>query len=306
MEQSKTEEINIYNAELTIQNKTGTNKRDNNSVHKEGTKLSKDNNVLEQKNKRSSSSSSNNSSTTAIDTSIPINGLQVKKKSNNSSVVNNKESVKNVLKIPNDRSTKNVGSKSIKNELQVMLKKGLSEKRLNGSSSPAIGKKVLITRKKSSVVATSKDKICCNGDKVSSGSVKLNNSKAVTAYVLRHKVLNCNKTVTESIKSDHSVVNDVVLKSGNCGNNSVSFDTSSSNQKSARDTNNSCHSDITKTVLVNEKSKTKNWEHDSAICSETSRRSDGKYDKLKPSTALNINNSNDKECILQTDQNDWS
>lgn len=255
MEQSKTEKINFSNTELTIQNKTRTNKRDSNLVHNEA-KLSSDNNVLDQTNECLNSSSSNNSSTTIIDTSIPLNSLLVKKKSNSSSVVNNKESVKNVskhvLKIADDRSTKMLGSKSIKNELQVMLKKGLSEKRLNGNSSPAIGKKVLITRKKS----TAKDKIC-NGDRVSSRSVQLNNSKADTAYVLRHKVLNCNKTVIESIKSNH-VINDMVLKSDTCGNNSDSFDSSSSDQKPVRDTNNFSQSDVIKSV--NEKSKSKNWE----------------------------------------------
>jgi len=313
-EHSKTEKPKLSNDGSLKQDAAVEIKTENNSPHKK-IKLSKNNNLFEQKDKHANVSSSKNLLVTTNNVkqnyskeTMPKNGLQLKNKSISLSVVENKEPNKNVskqlLKIADGRSTKMLKSKLIQNKLQqVMLKKGLSENILNGNSSLAIDKKVLVTKKKSSVEAMEKTKIA-NGNKRSMGSVKLTSSKPVTTYVLRPK--GSNKKLTENIKIENTIRNNII-KSDDTDSRatSVSSDTSISNHMTAQDSNDYDQViDLIKTTpeLVNNKSETElnviNKEFNSSKCSDTS---EGVYNKVKLCETLDNKN---KKHISNTEQDD--
>lgn len=298
-EQSKTVENKPYNDKLSTQDVTNEIDSSQNK-----TKLSKCNNLLEQNGKYPKPSCSKSLSVTKNESmeKIPKNGLLVKSKSNLS--VKNKEPSKNVskelLKIANSHSTKILGSKLIQKKLkQVMLKKRLDDKILNGSSSSTINKEVKITRKKSSVGAIEKDAIC-NGKKVSSGLVKLNNNKA---YLLRPKGLS-SKKMNGNIKTENTVQNDT-LKSSDFRNNreiSVSSDTSSNSQKSTQDLNDYDQVvDFIKTESAYEESEAKLNDvvrNLHSLCRDTSK---GEYDKVKSIEALDVSHTKDDIICSQLD-----
>lgn len=134
-------------------------------------------------------------------------------------------SIKQFLKIPNELQNKFVESKLIQNKFQqAIIEKDTNQKSINGKSSPAIGKKVLISR----------HKLCSNSiTKNRLGSINnvtpLTSSKIITTYVLRPQ----SKTpdISENIKvvskkiifepSDVSVQSVVKVQSDSSDNKTV-------------------------------------------------------------------------------------
>lgn len=320
-EQSKTEKIKLPNNKMLIQEVPETSKTVRNSL-RQRTRLSVAKNSLQQKTDRSSPSSSECSSVTICNLkkhnskeanmiSIPKNELLGKTKTITlNSVVKNKEppisESNQMLKVIDKRSSKNNGSKSIQNKCnQVVLKKGLGNKLSNGNSRPSIGKKILLTGKKASVETTEKQKLC-NGSKVSPGSIKSTNNKAIKNYVLRHKALNPNKKTIKNIPSDGTSQNNG-FKCYSSTNNlrvGISSDTSSRNLKTTRDSkNNNQLIDFIKTERIGEESKTKpnmvNGQHKHV---ERQRTSVSEEVKVKPNDELYIINGCNDESFPHADQ----
>lgn len=303
-EQSKTVENKLYDDEDV----TVINDLDINSLQNK-TRLSKYNKSLEfqitQKGKYQKPSCSSSVTKNESKEKKQKNGLLAKSKSNLS--VKNKEPSKNVskvlLKMADGHSTKILGSKLIQKKLkQVMLKKRSNDKILNGNSSSTIDKEVKITRKKSSIGGMAKNDIC-NGNKVSSGSVKFNNNNA---YLLRPKGLSSNKKINENIKIENVVQNDTILKFGDFRNNreiSVSSDISSNSQKITRDSNDYDQIvDFIKTEPVFEESETKLIKvirNPHSLCQDTPK---GEYDKVKSNEALDISHTKDNIICTQLDR----
>lgn len=287
-EQIKTDKTGLSNDGLLNEDKDVKIKTDS----KQNIKLSKNNNLIEQKDKHANALSSKNSSITTNNVkqnyfkeTMPKNGLKPKNKSSILNVVKDKKLDKNVSKqvsqIADGCSTRMFKSKLIQNKLQqeVMFKKGLSEKILNGNnSSLIIGKKMLVTKRKSCEEAIEKIQIS-NGKKGPPGLVKLTNNKPITNYVLRPKGLSFDKKMTENIIIENTVGNNT-LKYGNRDNRTASvssFDTLSSNRITVKGSN-----DYDRVVniikiehkLDNGKSETElniiNKEHNFSKCPETS------------------------------------
>jgi len=206
-------------------------------------KPSDNSNILQLKNKHESLSVSKSLSimTASVHQKIKSRELVLKnglpEKNKFISVVKTKEPIKIVskqlLKIANCHSTKNFESNKFQNKLQqVMLKKKLGGKILNGNLSLGNGKKVSVTKNKSS-----KNKLIVNNNKVSSQLMKPVNNKVSTTYILRPKVSSPDKKITNNDKSENTVSNNVVLKSNDLRNKSIFSDASSSYQKTVGDLN---------------------------------------------------------------------
>lgn len=286
------------------------------------TKLSKNDNLLEQVNEHSCSSSSESSSTNpnrskSLNSSPKLkNGLRAKNKSLSPNIVkkNGKNVSKDLLKMIDSHSAKVLESKLIQSKFQpVILKKGLAEKMLNGNSNSTNGGPPLLTtvpsKKKSSSQVAEKNKMC-NGNKISVESVQ--STKTVKPYELRTKVSSPDKKNSENTKTKDRVSHDVIFRSCDVRNNrevSVSSDTSSCNQNTAKDTNDCIKLidlvDI-KTEPDDEESDTElklvNGEHKSA---ETSFTSERERVKVKPGEILDIKRSCKKDFPC-SDQNNWS
>lgn len=320
-EQSKTEKIKLPNDKMFIQEVPETSKTVRNSLRQRN-RLSVTKNSLQQKTDRSSPSSSECSSVTICSLqknnskeanmmSIPKNELLGKTKTITlNSIVKNKEppisESKQLLKVIDKRSSKNIVSKVVQNKCnQVVLKKGLGDKLSNGNSRPSIGKKLLLTGNKSSVETTEKQKLC-NGSKVSPGSIKSTNNKAIKNDVLRHKALNPKKKSIKNIPSDgtspnngfkcFSLIND--LRVG------ISSDNSSRNLKTPRDSkNNNQLINVIKTERIGEESKTKpnmvNGQHKHV---KRQRTSVSEEVKVESNDELYIINGCNDERFPYTDQ----
>lgn len=309
-EQNITESNEISNEDLI-----STSGTDKNVL--QDTRLSKSDSILEQVNEHSQSSSSESSSTTpkgskSLNSSPkPKNGLRAKNKSLSPNIVkkNGKNLSEDLLKIIDSHSAKMLESKLIQSKFQqVMLKTGLAEKILNGNSNSPNGGSPLSTvpsKKKSSAQVVEKNKIC-NGSKISVESVQ--STKTVKSYELRTKVSSPGKKNSENTKTKDKVSHDVILRSCDIRNNrevSISSDTSSSNQNTAKDTNDCIQLidlDDIKTEPDDEESdselKLVNGEHKSA---ETSEK---KCVKVKPGEILDIKKSYKKDFPC-SDQNNW-
>lgn len=272
------------------------------------TKLSKKNNLLKRKNKCPKSFNSksllitangfkkNNTKKSHVIKSTSKKGLLLKNKSKKKSVVK-KKNTSNQL----GRHSKILGSKLIQNKLQhVMLKEELGIQMLNGNLSPEINKNVIITRKKSFLGSTEKDKTSST-NKVSSESVKLTNNKSNTTYVLRPKVSNSNKKMNEHVIKD-TVLNNIDFES----DITVLSDTSGNSKKIVSDFNDKNQAEINfiKTEPINEESNTKinyvNGGQKSAKCLEILYKSKEDCFKIKPVESKNTCN---KEFFAHTDKN---
>lgn len=320
-EQSKTEKNKLLDDKMLIQEVPESSKTVRNSL-RQRTRLSLAKNSLQQKTDCSSPSSSDYSSETICSLqkndskeanmmSIPKNEpLEKTKTITVNSVVKNKEppisESNQILKVIDKRSSKH-SSKLIQNKCnQVVLKKGLGDKLSNGNARPSIGKKILLTGKKASVETTEKRKLC-NGSKVSPGSIKSTNNKAIQNYVLRHKALNPNKKTNKNIPSDGTPPNNVFNRPYGLINTlrvGISSDTPSRNLKMTRDSkNNDQLIDFIKTERIGEESKTKlnmvNGQHKRV---ERQRSTVSEEVKVEPNDEIYIVNRCNDERFPHTDQ----
>lgn len=316
-EQSKTEKNKLLDDKLLIQEVPETSKAVRNSL-RQRTRLSVAKNSLQQKTDCSSPSSSECSSVTLCslqknnskeaNMSISKNELLGKTKtiSLNSIVKEPSTSESNqLLKVIDKRSSKNIGSKLIENKFnQVVLKKSLGDKLSNGKSRPSIGKKILLTRKKASVDTNEKQKLC-NGRKVSPGSIKSTNNKAIKNYVLRRKTLSPNKKITKNIPSDDTSPNNVFKSSSSINNTrfSISSNTSSRNLKTNRNSKNSEQlKDFIKTERIGESKTNPNMVNGQHKHVERQRTSVSEEVKVEPNDELNIINSCNDKSFPHEDQ----
>lgn len=317
-----TEENIIENNEMSNKDLIDISERDKNiSYHK--TRSSKNDNFLEQGNEHSCSSSNESSSATPNNSKIsnnnsskPKNGLRAKNKSVSPKIVkkNGKNLSNDLLKVIDSHSAKMLESKLIQNKFeQVMLKKGLAEKMLNGNSNSTNGELTFTTvtsKKKSSAQVAEKNKMC-NGSKISVESVQSTNNKTVKSYELRTKVSSSDKKNSENTKTKGAVSHDVILRSCDIRNNrevSVSSDTSGCNQNTTKDTNDCSQLvDFIKTEPDDGGSDTElkmvNGEHKSA---ETPLTSERECDKVKSGEILDIKKNFKKDSFSCNDQNNWS
>jgi len=319
-EQSKTEKNKLLDDKMLIQEVSETSKTVRNSLRQRN-RLSLAKNLLQQKTDCSSPSSSDSSSVRSLQKndskeaniiSIPKNEPLGKTKTITvNSVVKNKEppisESNQLLKVIDKRSSKHNRSKLIQNKCnQDVLKKGLGDKLSNGNTRPSIGKKILLTGKKVSVETTEKQKLC-NGSKVSPGSIKSTNNKAIQNYVLRRKALNSNKKISKNIPSDSTSPNNVFNRRYSLINPlrvGISSDTPSRNLKMTRDSKNSDQLiNFIKTVRIGEESKTKpnivNGQHKRV---ERQRTSVSEEVKVEPNDELYIINGCIDERFPHTDQ----
>jgi len=318
-EQIKTVNNKLPDDKMLIQEVPETSKIVRNSL-RQRTRLSVAKNVLQKKTDRSSPSSSECSSVTICSLqknnskeanmkSIPKNELLGKTKAITlNSVVKNKETPisesNQLLKVIDKRSSKNIGSKLIQNKFNsVILKKGLGDKLSNGNSRPSIGKKILLTGKKASVETTEKGKLC-NGSKVSPGSIKSTNNKAIKNYVLRHKALNPSKRTVKNIPSDGTSPNNVFKCYSLMNNFRIGISSDTSSHKTTRDSkNNDQLINVIKSERIGEESKTKpnmvNGQHKRV---ERQRTSVSEEVKVEPNDELYIVNGCDDESFPHADQ----
>lgn len=226
-------------------------------------------------------------------------------------VVKTKSPIKSVSKQLLKRAISNLStdlnSKQIENKLQqVIVKKRLGDKILNGNSSLSNSKKMSVTKHKTVAKSLEKD-IILNGKKVPLESVEPINSTTVTTYILRPKMSSPKKKIVENIITENSISNNAFFKSVDLRNKRANHglsDTLSINHSTVRDLNDCSQStDFSRTDSVSEESETNSSIVNgySAKYLETSCSSVGEEcSKIKSCEPLNIKNNFNKVRIVRT------